>query len=61
MPVEFFDLERAKAVYWILEAVDWKWTVEEVLDQPEELLRDVLQIKGLMAKMERQQEKKGEG
>ena len=45
----------------VLEAVEWKWTPEQVLAQNEALLHDVLVIGGLSGKIrqiERENERK---
>lgn len=53
MPAEvaFGDMETSKEIYMLLEAVEWKWTISEILEQPYDLLMDVLQYKGLRAKL----------
>jgi hypothetical protein len=38
-------------VWSILEAVQWRWTIREVLDQPESLLNDVVMIASMNARM----------
>ena len=48
----------------VLEAVEWKWTPQEVLAQPEALLHDCLVIGGLSGKIrqiEREQERDNNG
>jgi len=43
----------------VLEAVEWKWTPQQVLEQNEALLHDVLVIGGLSSKV-RQIERENE-
>lgn len=53
------DEETARYVVSVLEAVEWKWTPDQVLAQDEALLHDVLVIGGLSGKIkqiERDQE-----
>lgn len=50
--MEFWgDEETARYVYAICESMEWKWTPQEILDQPEALLRDVLVIGGMDSKI----------
>lgn len=51
------DPDTAYDVFCILEAVEYKWTVNQVLEQPEALLNDVLMIASLYRKMKRLDEK----
>ena len=41
------DEESAMKIWQILEAVQWRWTIKEVLEQPNAILEDVLQIAGI--------------
>lgn len=53
------DEDTARYVVSVLEAVEWKWTPDQVLAQNEALLHDVLVIGGLSGKIkqiERDQE-----
>jgi hypothetical protein len=43
----FHNLELAWKVYLVLEAVQWRWTPLQILEQPEGLLQDLLRLKGL--------------
>jgi hypothetical protein len=45
------DADLAYNVWSILEAVQWRWTIREVLDQPESLLNDVVMIASMNARM----------
>jgi hypothetical protein len=45
------DADLAYNVWSILEAVQWRWTIVEVLEQPEALINDVLMIAAMSAKM----------
>jgi hypothetical protein len=38
---------EAMRIWSILEAVQWRWTINEILEQPNQLLTDVLQLAGL--------------
>lgn len=40
-------------VFNVLEAVEWKWTINEVLEQPEALLHDVIQLASVRSIMRR--------
>jgi hypothetical protein len=51
------DPETAYNVFSILEAVEYRWTINEVLEQPEALLNDVLMIAALHRKMRRLEDK----
>jgi hypothetical protein len=54
------DEDEARYVVSVLEAVDWKWTPAQILDQNEALLHDVLVVGGLSGKLrqiERDQER----
>jgi hypothetical protein len=51
------DPEMAYNVFSILEAVEYRWTIIEVLEQPEALLNDVLMIAALHRKMRRLEDK----
>lgn len=42
--VEIHNLRLAWRVWQILRAIDWKWTIADVLEQPEALLDDVMAI-----------------
>lgn len=44
---------QARYVVSVLEAVEWKWTPDQVLAQNEALLHDVLVIGGLSSKIRR--------
>lgn len=50
---EFPDLldlaepDLAIEILELLEAVDWKWTISEILEQPRELFKDVLYLRHL--------------
>lgn len=35
----------------VLEACDWKWTITEIDQQPEGLLKDVLFMKGMLGQV----------
>lgn len=57
------DEDVARYVAGILEAIDWKWTPLQVLEQPEALLHDVLVLGGLSAtvrRLERENEHAGQ-
>jgi hypothetical protein len=45
------DPELAFSVWAILEASRWHWTINDVLEQPEQLLNDILMISAINAKM----------
>lgn len=49
------DAELAQRVYSILQAVDWKWTIAEVLEQPEALLEDVLTLADMAQRVRAEQ------
>jgi hypothetical protein len=51
------DPELAYSVFSILEAVEYRWTIVEVLEQPEALLNDVLMIAALHRRMRRLEDK----
>jgi hypothetical protein len=44
-------------VWSILEAVEFRWTINEVLEQPEALMNDVLMIAALHRRMQRLENK----
>lgn len=39
----------------VLEAVDWKWDINTILNQPDDLLRAVLRLKAVGEKLRREQ------
>jgi hypothetical protein len=39
-------LEAVQRVLSVLEAVEFKWTIQQVLDSPEDWLDDILTMKG---------------
>ena len=39
-------LEAVRRVLSVLEAVEFKWTIQQVLDSPEDWLDDILTMKG---------------
>ena len=41
------DAELVKRLLVILEAVEWRWTLSDILAQPEGLLADVISLKAL--------------
>jgi hypothetical protein len=43
-------------VWRILRAVDYRWTINEVLEQPQPLLDEVLTIEAIMKTFERNEE-----
>lgn len=47
------DEAAARRIFTYLEAVDWKWTIVDVLEQPLGLLEDVLTLKALQQRVER--------
>ena len=47
------DADMALYVFNVLEAVEWKWTINEVLEQPEALLHDVIQLASVRSIMRR--------
>ncbi len=51
------DPETAYYYWSILEAVEYRWTITEVMQQPEALLNDVLMIAALHRKMRRIEDK----
>ena len=51
------DPELAYSVFSILESVEYRWTILEVLEQPEALLNDVLMIKALNLRIRRLEDK----
>lgn len=54
MGVPVHLIEQAKRVLSILEAVEWKWTPIQILEQPAELLDAVLSLKTNGEKVRRQ-------
>jgi hypothetical protein len=46
-------LESVKRVLSVLEAVEFKWTIQQVLDTPEDWLDDILTAKGYGEKYKR--------
>lgn len=55
------DPDLAYNVWSILEAVQYRWTIAEVLEQPEALLTDVLMIAALNAKMRKAEKDNANG
>ena len=57
-----YPLEVVKRILSILEASDWNWTIQDVLDQPEALTDDVLLLKSVGEdwKNIREQEQEGQ-
>jgi hypothetical protein len=51
------DELEAQFVYSILQAVEWKWTPAQILEQEAALLHDVLMISGLNNTMRRIKDK----
>lgn len=51
------DAETAYTVFSILEAVEYRWTINDVLEQPEALLNDVMMIGALHRRMKRIEDK----
>lgn len=51
------SFDEAYDVYCLLEAVEYKWTITQLLEQPEALLNDVLMIAALSRKMRRIEDK----
>jgi len=47
------DPDLAFNVWSILEAVEWRWTINDVLAQPESILNDVMMLAALNAKMKK--------
>ncbi len=50
------NAEMAYNVWSVLEAVEYRWTINEVLQQPAALLNDVIMIAALHRKMRRLEE-----
>lgn len=50
-------LDTAWKVFTWLEAVEWRWTITQLLEQPEDLLESVLTIRALASRIERQKKK----
>lgn len=48
------DLPLAMRVWTILRAVNWRWTITEVLAQPEALLDDVMTLEFALGRIEAQ-------
>lgn len=55
------DPDLAFNVWAILEAVEWRWTVAQVLEQPESLLNDVMMIAAINGKMKKIERDKSHG
>lgn len=47
-------MSRAKRILPVLEMTEWAWTINDVLDQPEQELNAVMYMKALGEKMRRQ-------
>ena len=47
-------LERAKKILMVLELTEWRWTINDVLEQPEQELDAVIGMKALGEKMRKQ-------
>ncbi len=54
-------LERAKRILMILEMTEFAWTINEVLEQPEQELDAVFALKAIGEKMRSQKNKADEG
>lgn len=52
------DPDLAMQMLAYLEAVEWKWTITQILEQPEALLEDVLTLAGWTGVLRRQNEQK---
>ena len=48
------NLEEAFEIYTTLETVGWRWTILDVLAQPDALLEDVIKIAGHAERVKRQ-------
>lgn len=55
---ENITINEAWRLFTLLEAVEWKWTITEMLEQPEALLEAVLSIRALAGRIERQKDKR---
>jgi hypothetical protein len=51
------DENEARFVFSVLQAVEWKWTPEQVLQQDSALLHDVLMISGVSGTLRRIKDK----
>lgn len=47
------DLELAMRVWSVLRAVNWRWTIADVLAQPEALLDDVMALEFAHGRLEK--------
>jgi hypothetical protein len=47
-------IERAKEILMVLEMTNFQWTIEDVLEQPEQELRAVMHLKATGEKMRTQ-------
>jgi hypothetical protein len=52
--VEFHDFERAWGVFVLEEAIEWKWPLDVVARQDDALMEDVLKIRGLVFKVNKE-------
>ncbi|HAD06450.1 MAG TPA: hypothetical protein DCE76_04755 [Anaerolineaceae bacterium] len=48
-------LGQALDILLVLEAVEWKWDINTILSQPDDLLRAVLRLKSVGEKLRREQ------
>jgi hypothetical protein len=54
--LEIHDFDTAIQLYQWLEATDWRWDINTLLEQPEQLMNDVAEIAGTVSKMEKMQQ-----
>lgn len=51
----------AQRILQVLEACEWKWTINEILDQPVELLDTIINLRANGMRMKMQMSNKKEG
>lgn len=56
--VKLDNEELAKKIFMILEAVEYRWTITDVLAQPEDMLNQVLLLKALKYQVREETKKK---
>lgn len=57
--VKLDDEELAKKIFMILETVEYRWTITEILEQPEDMLNQVLLLKALKYQVKEETKKDG--
>lgn len=51
--VEIHDFDAALRIYQWLEAIEWRWDINTLLEQPDALMSDVAEIASIMSKFDK--------